>query len=254
MFKKVSRWIAIAMIAILVFAGVVPQSAHAVPVDTEGSNKGQLIDETCDGINGGVPIDKYSNYYLKQNQKNQIPSNGSIKATFYGTTMVLFDDGATQILIDAHLTRPSCNTLVTSYIWVPKYQLKTNQDLVDQWLDRPEVGEPEAIFIAHSHHDHALDTGYIAEQTGATLYGSESTANIARGNCLPGENKPCVSEEKIKLYEDLEQPVEIGEFTVTVIPGTHSPVTPGFPEDLGIAIEEPLFRTWLQTRGLSYWH
>ena len=79
MFKKVSSWIAIAMIALLVFAGVVPQSAHAVPVDTEGSNKGLIIDAICNGINGGVPIDKYSNYYLKQNKKNQIPSNGSIK-------------------------------------------------------------------------------------------------------------------------------------------------------------------------------
>ena len=37
------------------------------------------------------------------------------------------------------------------------------------------------MFIAHSHHDHALDVAYIAKRTGARVYGSDSTLNLARG-------------------------------------------------------------------------
>jgi hypothetical protein len=33
--------------------------------------------------------------------------NGSIKVTFYGTPMLLFDDVETQLLVDAFITYPS---------------------------------------------------------------------------------------------------------------------------------------------------
>jgi hypothetical protein len=50
-------------------------------------------------------IDLSREYYL--NQSSDEPKNGSIKVTFYGTSMLLFDDVKTRLLVDAFITYPS---------------------------------------------------------------------------------------------------------------------------------------------------
>jgi hypothetical protein len=49
-------------------------------------------------------IDLYREYYL--NQSSDEPS-GSIKVTFDGTPMLLFDDVERQLLVDVFITYPS---------------------------------------------------------------------------------------------------------------------------------------------------
>ncbi len=63
--------------------------------------------------------------------------------------------------------------------------VSTDPDAVDTALDKVGADRVRAIFISHSHHDHALDVTYIANRTEATIYGSPSTLNIARGGNVP---------------------------------------------------------------------
>lgn len=130
-----------------------------------------------------------------------------INARFMGTTTILLDDGKTRILSDGFFSRPSIWRLLTS-------QIPPDEILIDNALSRAEVTRLDAIFVAHSHHDHAMDTAVVARKTGAIVFGSESTRNIALGDGLPPE--------RFKVFEDTKT-YALGDFTMTVFQTPHSP-------------------------------
>lgn len=167
-------------------------------------------------------LDRYARYLLPPCAA--FPENGAVRVTFLGTTTLLFDDGATQILIDGFFSRPSLEGLAQGTI-------ATNTGAVDAAIERAGIEQLAAIFVAHAHWDHAMDVAYVAQETGAHLFGSASTLNIARGGGLP--------EDQMSLFS-LDTPTEIGAFRVTVIPSRHSPPTPGVNDDLGRTIDAPL--------------
>lgn len=211
MFKRTVQKVAIALIVLLVIVGVArssfPLPATASDVETSA-------------------IDRYSRYYL--NSSNDKPTNGAVKVTFYGTTMFLLDDGQTKLLFDAFITRPSQNIFLGS---LKEPLIQTDQTILNTWLARSDVGKPVAVFAAHSHHDHAMDVAYIAQKTGAQVYGSESTLNIARGGDVP--------EKQLTRYQ-LGKELVFGDFTVTVLPGRHALNPKPLPDDRGILILKPL--------------
>lgn len=167
-------------------------------------------------------IDRYADSLLPTS--DAAPTEGAIAVTFLGTTSLLVDDGETQLLIDGFITRPSLADVTTS-------EIATDPAAVDAALARAGAGRVAALFVAHSHWDHALDAAYVAQRTGARLHGSESTLNIARGGGLP--------EARMTLYAPGE-PLPIGRFTVAILPSKHSPPTPGVNDDLGLTIDAPL--------------
>ena len=152
--------------------------------------------------------------------------DGSVKVTFLGTTTLLLDDGQTQLLIDGFLSRPPLSTVVFG-------RVQTNPTLVDGILDRVfEHGRDQrlkALFVTHSHYDHALDAAYIAERTGARLYGSRSTLNIGRGGGLC-EAQLTRIRPNTTWYE--------GAFEVCVLASRHSPPTLFNP--IGGVVKAPL--------------
>ncbi|MBQ6560708.1 MAG: MBL fold metallo-hydrolase [Erysipelotrichaceae bacterium] len=146
-----------------------------------------------------------------------------MKITFFGTTTLLFDDGKDQILFDAHLTRPS----LMKYIFGSE---ASNTSLIDEKLKLHHVDRLKAIFVSHSHHDHVMDAPYIANRCAATIYGSSSALNVARGGNVP--------EERLIEFKANET-YTIGEYKIKIIPSIHSKPTI-LNNDLGQTIDTPL--------------
>lgn len=130
-----------------------------------------------------------------------------INAQFMGTTTILLDDGKTRILSDGFFSRPSIWRMLIG-------KISPDEALIDSALSKAGVTRLDAIFVAHSHHDHAMDTARVARKTGAMVFGSESTRNIALGDGLPPE--------RFKVFEDTKT-YALGDFTMTVFQTPHSP-------------------------------
>jgi L-ascorbate metabolism protein UlaG (beta-lactamase superfamily) len=177
----------------------------------------------CAQLPGTAPeLTAYRNHFIKGNAPE--PKNGAVKVTFLGTTTLLFDDGQTQWMIDGFFTRPPL-------LKVAAGKLETNTKIVDAALKRAGIERLTAIFVAHSHYDHALDVPYVVQKTKATLYGSASTLNIGRGGDLRDEQM--IQFEPGKEYT-------VGKFTVTVLKSKHSLPIQGINDDLGQTIDKPL--------------
>ena len=146
-----------------------------------------------------------------------------MKITYFGTTMLLFDDGRDQVLFDCHVTRPSIGTCLVGY-------LSTDTVVADKVISQFGFDRLRAIFISHSHHDHVLDASYFANQCGADIFGSESALNVARGGKVLKEH----------LYSFRENTsFQIGKYQVTILPSIHSKAH-WYNNDLGKTITQPL--------------
>lgn len=146
-----------------------------------------------------------------------------MKVTFFGTTTLLFDDGTDQIFFDAHFTRPS----LVKYIFGSE---PTDTALADELLKIHHVDRLRAIFVSHSHHDHVMDAPYIANKTGALIYGSSSALNVGRGGNVPEDH----------LIEfKANETYTVGKFKIKVLPSLHSKPTI-INNDLGQTIDKPL--------------
>ena len=156
---------------------------------------------------------------------NDDSETSSVTFTWLGVTTLLFDDGETQILIDGFISRPS---LFESLLGTP---IASDAPMINYVLNEYRVQRLAAIIPAHSHYDHAMDIGAIANRSSASIIGSETTANIARGAGVP--------EDQIIVVTDAT-PYTFGEFTVTLIPSVHAPIgsrgTVPFPG----TVDEPL--------------
>src|SRR5215475_4215517 len=91
-------------------------------------------------------IDRYRAHYLSAS--DGVPKDGAVKVTFLGTTTLLFDDGETQLMTDGFFSRPSLLKVTTS-------KIQTDTRVVDAVLKRARVERLKALFVAHSHYDHA---------------------------------------------------------------------------------------------------
>ena len=134
------------------------------------------------------------------------PPVDSVTATWFGTSMLVIDDGDTQILIDAYVSRPSALRLLLGRP-VKSDAAAINRFLLDHRLDRLA-----AIVPGHTHFDHSLDLAAIANRSRASIVGSPSAAMIALGSGVP--------EDRV-ISVDGEAEYRFGEFVVTLLPSEH---------------------------------
>ena len=156
-------------------------------------------------LNAKDPLIGFDQYRLTPDP----PDNPNhLTATFVGTSTLLFSDGNSAIMIDGFFTRPD----IKSLLWGP---IQSDLPLIESSLDRLKINKLESIMVVHSHHDHAMDAPEVAKLTNAVVFGSESTANIARGKGLP--------EAKIEVVDN-NRALQFDQFKVTMIKSKHSPV------------------------------
>ncbi|WP_326733673.1 MBL fold metallo-hydrolase [Streptomyces sp. NBC_01022] len=141
------------------------------------------------------------------------PLPGAVRTVFLGVSTILLDDGETAILTDGFFSRPGLLRMRFG-------RLRPHPARIAAGLHRAGIERLDAVFVVHSHYDHALDSPEVAAATGARLIGSPSTHNIARGQGFPDDRfQPAVTGE----------PFTIGRFTLTALPARHSPgdIAPG---------------------------
>ena len=158
----------------------------------------------------------------------QAENPNSVTATWLGAATLLFDDGETQILIDGFFSRPSLTDMLLGR------DVVNDAAAINFALHEYRMRRLAAIIPAHSHFDHAMDVGAVAKRTSASILGSESTANIARGAGVP-DDQIIVSEET-EVYE-------FGDFKVRLLPSRHAPIgwrgNPPLPGTIDVPLELP---------------
>jgi len=153
------------------------------------------------------------------------PTVDAVTVAWLGVTTLLFDDGETQILIDGFFSRPS---LAASVLGRP---VESDAARINYALDEYRMRRLAAIIPAHSHYDHAMDIGAIANRSSASILGSETSAYIARGAGVP--------EDQIIVAADSGE-YEFGRFKVTMIASTHAPIAWGGSVPYAGTIDAPL--------------
>lgn len=159
----------------------------------------------------------------------------TVTVTWLGITTLLFDDGETQILTDGAFSRLSLFEILALR---PVY---SDLDVINHVLSKYRMDRVAAIVPLHSHFDHAMDVGHVANRTAAVVLGSESTANIARGAGVP------VSQYQILASGESRR---FGNFTITLIESRHAPLGPGGDAPFPGTIDEPLE----QPARVTDWH
>lgn len=152
-------------------------------------------------------------------------NNASVTATWLGVSTLLFDDGTTQILIDGFFSRPSLSDALL------RRAVVNDVATINYALHEFGMRQLAVIIPVHSHFDHAMDIGAIAKRTSASILGSESTANIARGAGVSADQ--IVVAEKTQSYN-------FGEFKVRLVPSRHAPIGWRGSAPLPGTIDEPL--------------
>lgn len=132
-----------------------------------------------------------------------------VTATWFGCTTLLFDDGETQLLIDGFISRPS---VVDHLLRRP---VENDIATINYFMNEYRVRRLAAVIPLHSHFDHAMDIGAIANRSSASILGSESSAQIGRGAGVP--------EDQIVVIGDGTE-YQFGQFTVRFLDTEHAPI------------------------------
>ena len=157
-----------------------------------------------------------------------------VTVTWLGITTLLFDDGETQILVDGTFSRPSLFDILS------QRRIYSDAASINASLAQFRISRLAAIVPVHSHFDHAMDVGLVANRTHAVVLGSESTANIARGADVP------VSQYQILAHGETRQ---FGQFTIKLIESRHAPIGIGGGPPFPGTIDEPL----VQPARIRHW-
>jgi L-ascorbate metabolism protein UlaG (beta-lactamase superfamily) len=134
-------------------------------------------------------------------------AEGDLAVTFLGVATLLFDDSATRVLFDGFFSRPSLANVAFR-------RIAPDDARIDAALTRAGISQVAAVVPVHTHFDHAMDSAVVAQRTGATLVGGESTANVGRGGGLSADRIRVVGDGDAAAY---------GDFTLTFVTSDHCP-------------------------------
>jgi len=153
----------------------------------------------------------------------QGPVTSGLTARFFGVSTILLSDGRTGIMTDGFFSRPKISEISA---------LRPDVYAIDWALAQGGVGrgEVKAVLVAHSHHDHALDSATVAGKLDADVVGSVSTCRILRAQSFPSGRTWLIGQDGGEVY----QFGQVGEFKVRIFKSRHTPPPPPpFPPLLG---------------------
>lgn len=145
--------------------------------------------------------------YARYVDQPRAGEHSPLTVTWAGVTTLLIDDGKSAIMTDGFFSRPGLLAVATR-------KLAPSLPRIDGCLTRLGVERLDAVLPVHTHFDHVMDSGVVAERTGARVVGGTSSAHIGRGAGLSDERLVVVTPG---------QPVSLGAFDVTLVVGEHCP-------------------------------
>ncbi len=152
-------------------------------------------------------------------------------------------DGTTTVLLDPTPTRPDPVALITG-------RIDADPALGEKWCPKADL-----ILVNHTHFDHALDVGAIAQRTGALVVGSQNTVNLARSRGVPAEKTRVVHSGDSFTVGDFTVDVRLAHHTDLLVP---QPMSGTVATDAGpmwfwnYALDETLAYR-LTAHGTSIW-
>lgn len=146
-----------------------------------------------------------------------VPKPGSVTVTYLGTSMLLIDDGNTQLLLNPLLSRPID----------PAEAARPNVADIDDAMKRTQASRIKAIFVAQAN-NRLGDATYIARKTGATLYGPDAALAVGRADGVP--------ETQLAAYEP-ETTIAVGKFRIKQIASKAAPISAGTPGSAGASTD-----------------
>jgi L-ascorbate metabolism protein UlaG (beta-lactamase superfamily) len=129
------------------------------------------------------------------------PAASPVTLTYLGVAGWEVASGSHALLVDPYFTRAHVESADTPL--VPDASA----------IARYAPARADVILVEHSHYDHLLDVPAIAQRTGATIVGTESTANVARA--------AGVGEPRLAVVHGGDA-LSFGPFAVRAIRGLHS--------------------------------
>jgi L-ascorbate metabolism protein UlaG (beta-lactamase superfamily) len=176
-----------------------------------------------------------------------------LRLTHFGAAGWSITDGRTVVLLDPYLSRLRFRGRAYGPAEAPVVPGDTrpiidmeNVPASDTGAIDAHVQEAHFILLSHSHFNHCMDVPSIARKTGATVIGTESTANVARGGG--------VSEEQILTVRGGED-YQFEAISIRVIPSLHSALSGKHYFQSGTIppVQNPLqLRDYLEGGTLAY--
>jgi len=140
------------------------------------------------------------------------PGASPLTLRWLGVAGFTLGDGESALAFDPFFSRPGLwDTLIGDY--TPDAEVLA--PLLAPGSPAPELARAGHILVGHSHYDHLGDAPWVATRTGATLVGSLTSVNLARGYGLPAGQA---------RRADPGDVLDLGSFRVRVVESRHAPV------------------------------
>ena len=145
--------------------------------------------------------------------------DSGVKMLFLGTSSMAWTDGKNTWMVDGFFSRQAVSRVAFSRLDVDEQRVLEVAKEAFKRLDVPEV--LSGIVVAHSHYDHAIDAPFLVKTFGGMLHGSESTAQIARGQDVLATHVQATGKQGLANF---------GQFRVELRESAHAPTgfTGGF--------------------------
>ena len=142
-------------------------------------------------------------------------ADDAVSVRWLGVAGFAIRAGDTVLLHDPYLSRPGVWRTASAWYQPDAAVL---QALLADGSPAPELSRAKAILIGHSHFDHLGDAPWLAQRTGARLFGSRTSALIAQAYGLPAAQA---------VQADPGDTLREGPFSVRVIESRHAKVLLG---------------------------
>ena len=137
------------------------------------------------------------------------PAIAEVSFQYSGIAGVHLSDGKTSLFFDPVFSRPNIFEILAGN------EFKIDNKMIHRELKKLNIQKLDAIFIGHTHPDHALDMHIIQKEVGGVIYGSRTTVNIALSLNIKKENT--------QIFSD-DSKYQVGDFSIRVLKSKHGKI------------------------------